>query len=90
MALFGNEESAEVTALQQRLAAAHGMIAEPPGWVAHLRGAGTGASEAELRGLRSAVEQGEHEVGTLTATRRQLAAEVETPAGADGPGPGAR
>ncbi|MFE9748555.1 DUF4041 domain-containing protein [Saccharothrix saharensis] len=78
MALFGNKESAEVAALHRQLAAAQATIAELRGWVGHLRGAETGASEAELRGLRSAVEQARHEVGALGATRQRLTAEVDT------------
>ncbi|QQQ78835.1 DUF4041 domain-containing protein [Saccharothrix sp. 6-C] len=77
MALFGNKESAEVAALQQQLASAHATIAELRGWVGHLRGAETGELEAELRGLRSAVEQVEKEGATLAESRRRLVAEVD-------------
>ncbi|ONI92967.1 chromosome segregation ATPase [Saccharothrix sp. ALI-22-I] len=76
MALFGNKESAEIAALQQQLASAHAAIAELRGWVGQLRGAETAALEAELRGLRSTVEQSKHEFATLGAARQRLAAEI--------------
>jgi hypothetical protein len=77
MALFGNKESAEVAALQQQLAAAHATIAELRGWVGQLRGTQTAAAEAELRQLRSAVEQSRNEYSTLGAAQQQLKAEVD-------------
>lgn len=80
MALFGNgnKDSAEVAALHQQLAAAHATIAELRGWVGHLRGTETAALEADLRGLRSAVEQAKQEAATLGGARQRLVAEVET------------
>ncbi|MFD4668242.1 DUF4041 domain-containing protein [Lentzea sp. NPDC058450] len=77
MVLFGNKENAEVVALRQQLAEAHGTIAELRGWVGQLRGAGTPALEGELRQLRAAVEHKKSEYVTLGTTQRQLQAEVD-------------
>ena len=67
MALFGGKENAEVVALQQQVAAAHSTIAELRGWVGQLRGAETGSMEAELRHLRSSVEQAKSDRTALVA-----------------------
>ncbi|EME62654.1 DUF4041 domain-containing protein [Amycolatopsis decaplanina] len=78
MALFGNNQSAEVVTLQQQLAAAHATIAELRGWVGHLRGAETPALEADLRRLKAAVEQAKAEHSAQSAARQQLVAELES------------
>ncbi|SHG97031.1 DUF4041 domain-containing protein [Streptoalloteichus hindustanus] len=76
--MFGNRGGAEIAALQQQLAAAHATIAELRGWVDHLRGAGTASLEAELRQLRSAVEQSKREYATLTESGYRLRTETES------------
>jgi hypothetical protein len=76
VALFGNKESAEIAALQQQLAAAHATIGELRGWVGQLRGAESAAVEAELRQLRSAVDQSKNEYSALITSQQQLRAEV--------------
>lgn len=78
MALFSGKESAELIALREQLAVAHGTITELRGWVGHLRGADTPALEGELRQLRSAVEHKKSEYMTLGASQRQLQAEVDS------------
>ncbi|WP_037338363.1 DUF4041 domain-containing protein [Amycolatopsis sp. MJM2582] len=78
MALFGNNQSAEVAALHQQLAAAHATIAELRNWVGHLRGTETAVLEADLRRLKATVEQAKAEQSTQTAARQQLAAELES------------
>ncbi|MCX2950412.1 DUF4041 domain-containing protein [Lentzea sp. NEAU-D7] len=77
MVLFGNRENAEVAALREQLAAAHGTITELRGWVGHLRSSETPALEGELRQLRAAVEHKKNEYMTLGTTHRQLQAEVD-------------
>jgi hypothetical protein len=77
VALFGHKENAEVTALQQQLAAANGTLAELRGWVTQLRGTSTPALEAELRLLNTAVDQAKNEYSTLTTARHQLQAEAD-------------
>jgi hypothetical protein len=78
VALFGNKESAEIAAIQQQLAAAHATIGELRGWVGQLRGAASAALEAELRQLRSAVDQSKNEYSALTTSQQQLRAEVDS------------
>ncbi|WNV87262.1 DUF4041 domain-containing protein [Umezawaea sp. Da 62-37] len=77
MALFGGKENAEVAALQQQVTAAQATIAELRGWVGQLRGAETGALEAELRRLRSSVEQARGERAALGAEQQQARGEVD-------------
>ncbi len=76
MALFGNKENTQVTALQQQLAAANATVAELRGWVGQLRGTQTPALEAELRQLQSAVEQAKAEYATLTTAHQRVKAET--------------
>ncbi|HWO59503.1 MAG TPA: DUF4041 domain-containing protein, partial [Umezawaea sp.] len=78
MALFGGKENAEVVALQQQVAAAHSTIAELRGWVGQLRGAETGSMEAELRHLRSSVEQAKSDQTALVAEQQQVRSEVDS------------
>ncbi|MFC3452524.1 DUF4041 domain-containing protein [Amycolatopsis speibonae] len=78
MALFGNNQSAELVGLQQQLAVAHATIAELRGWVGHLRGAGTPALETDLRHVKAAVEQAKAEHSAQSSSQRQLAAELES------------
>ncbi|KAA5835214.1 DUF4041 domain-containing protein [Saccharopolyspora hirsuta] len=76
-ALFGRNQSAEIAALQQQLAAAHATIAELRGWVGQLRGAETAALEAELRHLRSTVDRSRNDHAALVSSRREIEAEVD-------------
>ncbi|HET6286221.1 MAG TPA: DUF4041 domain-containing protein [Amycolatopsis sp.] len=77
MALFGNNQSAEVAALHQQLAAAHATIAELRGWVGHLRGAETAVLEGDLRRLKAAVEQAKTEHAAQSSARQQVTAELD-------------
>jgi hypothetical protein len=76
VALFGGRENADLAALQQQLNAAHATIAELRGWVTQLRGAGTPALEADLRRLRSAVENAKQESAALDASVGQRRSDV--------------
>ncbi|RSM56022.1 DUF4041 domain-containing protein [Amycolatopsis sp. WAC 01376] len=78
MALFGSNQSAEVAALHQQLAAANATIAELRGWVGHLRGAETAVLEGDLRRLKAAVEQAKAEHAAQSATRHQVMAELHS------------
>ncbi|WP_246154625.1 DUF4041 domain-containing protein [Saccharopolyspora hirsuta] len=75
--MFGRNQSAEIAALQQQLAAAHATIAELRGWVGQLRGAETAALEAELRHLRSTVDRSRNDHAALVSSRREIEAEVD-------------
>ncbi|XVV02982.1 DUF4041 domain-containing protein [Actinosynnema sp. CA-248983] len=76
MALFGNRENPEAAALYDQLTGAQATINELRAWVHQLRGAGAQAAEAELRDLRSAVDQQKVTFDALGASRQQLSAEL--------------
>jgi hypothetical protein len=65
VALFGKKESPEVLELREQLEQAHGQIADLQGWVHQLRGAGSDSLEKDLRELRTAVQQAQHEESRL-------------------------
>ncbi|MEV0049934.1 DUF4041 domain-containing protein [Saccharopolyspora shandongensis] len=75
--LFGRNQGAEVAALQHQLAAAHATIAELRAWIGQLRGTETTALEAELRQLRSTVDQSRNEHAALSASQRKLKDDVD-------------
>ncbi|CAM3309156.1 sensitive to high expression 9-like protein [Kibdelosporangium persicum] len=77
MALFGNKESAEIASLHQQLAAANGTVTELRSWVNQLRGTQAPALEAELRLLKTAVDQAKREYAALTSSRHQTQAELD-------------
>jgi hypothetical protein len=69
MAVFGKKDDLEVIALRQQLASAQSHIGELQRWITQIRGAETGALEAELRAVRAEVEK-------ATAERSQARAAV--------------